>query len=585
MNTVINERKAEKYLELALKAEDEGLRLLLIKKVADLVDETLHKQNKGQRDINNSKRISKEEEKKLQELAEQHFIDSHIEHAGIIKLYIENLINSISKPVMTEEEAEKRINESINNCKKKLKELEETKRNVNEYIQHKEKWYLEQREKDLDSIRKILDTEVEFLEKRKELEMGYETLNTAIANMEQVKFSLKGLELKQGDDNCLAVLKKALVMMEKMSERADAAEEFTYEKNIIVEENENERNREELIDEIADLDNLQLQSVKKCISMLKKKKELNIAGPLKDYNPDVLNITFSSSIAGSLLMCLKKTELQEYKHESVLGIPAKLHYGFLKNVNEDETRKMILNSCISGITEDDISINLAYYLSELDKYLKNVDTLRIWYSNTAEDLCGLYFLCDHLLSKGYEGKILLNCSAEETIWEDKYASEFEEYMGNGIYISKTECQVNKAEWDRLVQENTMLRVYKDGCVISVKEEYFDEEINLTIEGERTIVSRMLGNWYLIDQKTAHKYQEWFYYRVNCLIKEKKLEVVEVSKYTGARTVKRTERFPLPKDEVIRRADEMKRERVFDEIERVLDEMNTEQLKKVLEMIQ
>lgn len=134
--------------------------------------------------------------------------------------------------------------------------------------------------------------------------------------------------------------------------------------------------------------------------------------------------------------------------------------------------KILLYNCDSIASETEFSqqaINLNYII----RCAKKGETLRIWYSDEAYSLCGLFFLFHKL--KDIKTKIILVPLPDGENFGE-FGDEYLHQLHKTHRITNEERIFFEREWDRLKIENTLLRIVENGIVKSVSETYFDSII-------------------------------------------------------------------------------------------------------------
>ena len=116
------------------------------------------------------------------------------------------------------------------------------------------------------------------------------------------------------------------------------------------------------------------------------------------------------------------------------------------------------------------------------KMLKDAKKIRIWISNSPHELLGLYFISDFAYPQ-----IRDLCVCSMSYLPQKYNENCLSCLPNKdwqdlITYSKNILVENYSGlWNRLLKENTTLRIYLNGKIVSVSVDYFDKEINTIAE--------------------------------------------------------------------------------------------------------
>lgn len=150
--------------------------------------------------------------------------------------------------------------------------------------------------------------------------------------------------------------------------------------------------------------------------------------------------------------------------------------------------------------------------------------VRIWYSKTSSELCGLYYIA-HLI-RDLNAEVFLVPAPDEAknnTWARIDLNEVSSMLSLAHKAEKEEMAFFAQEWERLSTENAPMRVMKNGKVISVSDDYYDEKI-LSFSGREPIsmielIGKSLGN-------IPDGLQIWFVRnRIYSMIESGKLKIV------------------------------------------------------------
>lgn len=137
------------------------------------------------------------------------------------------------------------------------------------------------------------------------------------------------------------------------------------------------------------------------------------------------------------------------------------------------------------------------------------EALRIWYSSSADELCGLYWLMAQLYHSGTQfGEISLVKLPEQefdgenlhTGWGDIAPGQWPRYLPLQTSAPPALCQAYAEQWHRLQQENAPLRAVIGGQLCSVPASFYDGFIAQEIAAqpdcflEAEVVGRVLGRF-------------------------------------------------------------------------------------------
>lgn len=186
----------------------------------------------------------------------------------------------------------------------------------------------------------------------------------------------------------------------------------------------------------------------------------------------------------------------------------------------------------------------AQQIGKLNDYIKNRESLRIWYCDAPYSMCGFMWLCSRL--KRYKGELwavrLPRVEVRNEGMSDEYGvfranwgevepREFTESLPLQRRLSRIEIMMNGVNWEALVSEDAPLRAVVNGGLISVPTSFYDfliwkkfrmyEKFGEEFKRQAEIIGSILaeeqgiGDW-------------WYAYRIDKLIKKGRIEVVEDS---------------------------------------------------------
>lgn len=169
--------------------------------------------------------------------------------------------------------------------------------------------------------------------------------------------------------------------------------------------------------------------------------------------------------------------------------------------------------------------------------MENREPIRIWFSDQPDELCGFYCLCSEIrklnapicavkLPKLVETS---NGATEYAEWGDVCLEELHSFLQYQKALSAKFISVFAMKWSMLQEENVPLRVYLNGRLQSAPESFYDvwiqKEIDKT-EGE-FVEAMLIGQ--ILGRNALHISDEWIAARIDHMIENKKLLVVEPAK--------------------------------------------------------
>ncbi|MFV0605589.1 MAG: DUF1835 domain-containing protein [Niabella sp.] len=132
------------------------------------------------------------------------------------------------------------------------------------------------------------------------------------------------------------------------------------------------------------------------------------------------------------------------------------------------------------------------------------EELWIWMGQNQHDVCGYYWLMPQLRS--YQGRVMVLYMNNLPFINEKgqvfypswlseiQPSEFLKAKKLARPITLSEYEVDPDEWNRLMQENTLVRMLEGGKkIVSKDETFYDDEILKNITGDWQKASRVITN--------------------------------------------------------------------------------------------
>lgn len=154
--------------------------------------------------------------------------------------------------------------------------------------------------------------------------------------------------------------------------------------------------------------------------------------------------------------------------------------------------------------------------------LKEGEMLRVWTGNMSHMECGLAHLC--YSARNSESKIyIIRCSEDRafdkygnTNWSTVRIEHCLDSVDQAVELTAQERNEYCRLWQRLTEENSNLRIIKDGKVISVPDDYFDSMIKAEMDKNYKTHATLLGNCMTCLPEYVH--HNWLCYRFDVLEK-------------------------------------------------------------------
>ena len=257
----------------------------------------------------------------------------------------------------------------------------------------------------------------------------------------------------------------------------------------------------------------------------------------------MLDISFNDSTGGNLLAIKYRLE-NLIKSTDIITLLFHFEYGSLRGdiyKTQANYEKIMSKAFFNNISEEELNSNcekalqkIQASLAKIDKKLKDGEDIRLWISNSASDICGLYWLCDYVknfnckiytvICPGIEPSDDKNKLVQKSKWAAfKNLSYMASFAKNSKELSILEINLYSELWQKLVKEDAPLRVLVDDKVVSTSEDFFDKTI-LSYVGNETkyqaeIICDFLKDWYCVDYCFVAE-------RLSLFIKQGTIEVVE-----------------------------------------------------------
>ena len=180
-------------------------------------------------------------------------------------------------------------------------------------------------------------------------------------------------------------------------------------------------------------------------------------------------------------------------------------------------------------------------LEIISKRLHEGESVRIWYSDNPDELCGMYWFMSWLRQfyKELSPQIYIvklpeyeekddNTIVQKYAWGDVGPEEWSQYIPLRKEVTEAFVKMCAVQWNILQHENAKLRATLNGKLVSVSEDLYDYYIMQEISSckdqfnEARLIGAVLGKYQLgISDSFIHS-------RIENMIKEGQLEVVSVA---------------------------------------------------------
>lgn len=247
---------------------------------------------------------------------------------------------------------------------------------------------------------------------------------------------------------------------------------------------------------------------------------------------NVINICFSESARGTIKMAV---QLKIINGQKVIGLFDDLSNGPISNLID--TYKRIEWSdkfkdefdCIPYCSLDDLETCYTKFYKDIND-IKSEDEIYIWYGECGREMCGMMYTLELLKNKS-ENLHFINVSDLVHKWQagiyiPRSSAEIPpEKLGEYIKVARklndNEQEELLRQWETLKNENSLLRIFKEGKVISVSEDYFDADILKWTEKELKKSARIVGS--VIGYSETRISDSYIFWRIKELVKAGQLK--------------------------------------------------------------
>lgn len=181
-------------------------------------------------------------------------------------------------------------------------------------------------------------------------------------------------------------------------------------------------------------------------------------------------------------------------------------------------------------------------IKRLENYLKENETVRVWYSNAPYSMCGFYQLCQMLLKydneilavKLPEHKVCENFIVSYQNWGEVAAEEFAGFLPQEKVVSREELRLYAGLWNELQEDNSPLRTVINGKVMGAPENFYDYLIWKKLGKEPVKEARLIGD--ILGYYPISVGVWWYAKRIDFYIEQGWIKVTEDSEKKYARMI-------------------------------------------------
>lgn len=267
----------------------------------------------------------------------------------------------------------------------------------------------------------------------------------------------------------------------------------------------------------------------------------------------IIEILFSDPDAGSLYFAKRQAAEPNKMTDKVLPLQFMLDMGDIQQPVDSKYRALFLDEMYGldkfsndpDFVQGELAAGPVSRLGQLIEYLNQGATVRIWYNEHPDSLCGLRFICNIL--KDYDNEVriiglprtLMNERGKITHlhWVTESPDELEKLLQYEEILTRDEVCYYASEWVRLVEENGPLRAVVNGSLISVPEDFYDflifKELPREPIREAKVVEHVLGNY------DIGVWVNWITKRIDHYIADSVIELVQDGDNMNHRIIKRS----------------------------------------------
>lgn len=243
----------------------------------------------------------------------------------------------------------------------------------------------------------------------------------------------------------------------------------------------------------------------------------------------IVHIVYSQSAEGSFKQAIKKKIIVADK---LIALYDNLSNGVIDDLKNLKNRKIWWDE-LNG-EENYIYYEIDDFIENYDKFyndiseINNGDNVYLWYGHCDREICSmmytLYLLKDkeiNIYTVNVSDKIIENNDGRIFTYIASSASEIipeklGEYLKLAQKIRVDEYKKLLNQWDELTKENSLLRSYKNGKMVSVSEDYFDKEILKFTDKEYKKSARILGD--VLGNTEPRITDDYIFWRIKELVK-------------------------------------------------------------------
>lgn len=246
----------------------------------------------------------------------------------------------------------------------------------------------------------------------------------------------------------------------------------------------------------------------------------------------IINIVFSESSSATFKYAFKKNII---KADKIIAFYDNLSSGPINNLKDINSRDSFLKelNCDEDVylEEDELKDNYKKFYNDISD-IQGGDTLYLWYGHCDREICGMlytiYLLKDknvNVYSINVSDKIIESSEGKNFTYiagsvGEIFPEKIAEYLLLARKIEKDKYDKLLNRWEKLTQENLLLRSYINGNMESVCEDYFDINILKYTSNEYKKSARTVGD--VLGNTQPRITDDFIFWRIKKLVESGKI---------------------------------------------------------------
>lgn len=255
----------------------------------------------------------------------------------------------------------------------------------------------------------------------------------------------------------------------------------------------------------------------------------------------MVEVVFGASEADSL-----KMSRLTGREEEIICLDLGLDVGEIRNLDDESKRSNALKTLFCDGTKAGERIWKEYeerisrygaMPEKLRKHAAEGKPVRIWYGRAPYEVCGYYYTCyllndltDQISAVKLPDVLFLhetNMPYEVLMMGEIVYEEFPSLLAYEKPLNEWEIHIGAMHWERLMQENAVLRASVNGKVMSVQESFYDFMIEKALTEKPKKESEILGM--VLGEYGVGIRDGWLAHRIEVEIRKETIRIVKDDK--------------------------------------------------------